>query len=163
MIICTKCKKSKPRNSFNKQKRSPTGINPQCRDCISEYRKERYDARKAQGLEPATAKWQRDNKDKLNAIRNNKRAQIRDWLRGYKNVPCADCGNKYPPTCMDFDHRDPSQKEFNLGSEAIREMYSLEKLQAEIDKCDIVCANCHRIRTAIQRGEDPAEYGMWGL
>jgi hypothetical protein len=64
---------------------------------------------------------------------------------------------------MDFDHRDPSQKEFNLGSEAIREMYSLEKLQAEIDKCDIVCANCHRIRTAIQRGEDPAEYGMWGL
>lgn len=163
---CQRCKEVKPKSDFNKKASRADGLNPWCRKCVSDYRKDRYNDRKAQGLEPATAQWQRDNKDKLNAIRNNKRAQIRDWIRALKmNKPCADCGKHYPPTCMDFDHRDPDQKEFNICGDATRELYSQEKILEEVAKCDIVCANCHRIRSAIQRGEDPAEYdsGMWGL
>jgi hypothetical protein len=56
-----------------------------------------------------------------------------------------DCGNTFPPVCMDFDHRDADSKSFNIAS---RIQLSIEKLAAEIAKCDLVCSNCHRIRTS---------------
>jgi hypothetical protein len=66
------------------------------------------------------------------------------WLNQVKNVPCMDCGNCYPPECMDFDHRDPSGKRFTIAQNLTRR---LSDVLEEIAKCDIVCANCHRIRT----------------
>ena len=62
-----------------------------------------------------------------------------------KDVPCMDCGVRYPHYVMDFDHRDRDDKEYNLA--AIHKSASVEKLMKEIAKCDVVCANCHRIRT----------------
>jgi hypothetical protein len=68
------------------------------------------------------------------------------FLRDLRRVPCADCGGMFPPYVMDFDHRDPSKKLFAItGGHA--PLLSREKLIAEIDKCDIVCANCHALRT----------------
>lgn len=70
------------------------------------------------------------------------------WLRDLRRVPCADCGGTFPPYAMDFDHRDPSMKLFSLGaSKGATLLKSRAVLEAEIAKCDIVCANCHRIRT----------------
>jgi|ERR1700740_490453 len=159
MKTCTKCKEHKALSEFNKKSRSPDGYNPQCRECIKSSRKEKYDERKAQGLEPITAKWQRDNKDKLNEIRNNRRREIRDFIRSLKvNQPCEMCGGIFPPTCMDFDHLDPTEKDFNICGDATRELYSEEKILAEVAKCRIICANCHRIHSAIQRGEDMDEW-----
>jgi hypothetical protein len=64
-----------------------------------------------------------------------------------KAVPCLDCGQSFPPECMDFDHvRDG--KSFSIAHFNNR---SLDALLEEIDKCDIVCANCHRIRTKARR------------
>lgn len=157
---CTKCKQDKLLSAFNKKASQYDGLNPWCKECISNHRKKKYYDRKAQGLEPATAQWQRDNRDKLNTIRTSKRRAIRDRLRGYKNVPCEMCGQRFPPVCMDFDHLDPNEKEFNLGSDAIREMYSFDKISEEVSKCRIICANCHRIHSAMQRGEDPLEWGL---
>jgi hypothetical protein len=71
--------------------------------------------------------------------------ELREWTRKQKNAPCTDCGESYPPYVMDFDHRDPSQKSFNLGTGAL--VYSRAKVEAEIAKCDLVCSNCHRERT----------------
>ena len=71
-------------------------------------------------------------------------AKKRAWLNSIKDVPCIDCNNKYPPECMDFDHIN-NNKEFTV-SKSITQM-SYKKLQSEIDKCEIICANCHRIRT----------------
>jgi len=48
---------------------------------------------------------------------------------------------------MDFDHRFPDEKSFNIGRDALAGRCSLEQLEREIAKCDVVCANCHRIRT----------------
>lgn len=61
-----------------------------------------------------------------------------------KDVPCVDCGVKYPPRVMDFDHV-YYEKDFNVGKfqetdKSIRELYY------EIAKCQIRCANCHRAR-----------------
>jgi len=65
-----------------------------------------------------------------------------------KDRACADCGVQYPAVVMDFDHV-RGQKRFNL-SKAVQSPFSLtfEEIRAEIAKCDVVCANCHRIRTA---------------
>ena len=52
---------------------------------------------------------------------------------------------------MDFDHRDPTTKDFEVGS-GIR-AYSLERCLEEMAKCDVVCAVCHRIRTHLGREE----------
>ena len=63
------------------------------------------------------------------------------WL---KSAPCFDCGNCFPPECMDFDHREGEKKRFTVGAGL---KYSAEVLTVEIVKCDLVCSNCHRIRT----------------
>src|SRR5436190_5107500 len=75
------------------------------------------------------------------------RARIRAIIEEAKDKPCADCGRRFPACVMDLDHvRGP--KEFKV-SEAVQKAYviSVERVRAEIAKCDVVCANCHRLRT----------------
>lgn len=60
--------------------------------------------------------------------------------------PCMDCNSFYPAECMDFDHRDGEKKISMVSTMAINGTSA--KMLAEIAKCDLVCANCHRIRTA---------------
>lgn len=74
-----------------------------------------------------------------------RRASRRELINNAKNIPCADCGIKYPPYIMDFDHRDPDQKSFGIGESLVSKRP--EVLLAEIAKCDVVCSNCHRERT----------------
>lgn len=66
-----------------------------------------------------------------------------------KNVPCVDCGNKYHFVAMDFDHTgtDKLHNVSRLANNAV----SIAVLDAEIAKCELVCSNCHRIRTYIRR------------
>lgn len=66
-----------------------------------------------------------------------------------KAQPCVDCGGTFPCVAMDFDHRDPLMKLFTVSQGLMR---SLESLLAEVAKCDLVCANCHRVRTRDRRG-----------
>ena len=58
---------------------------------------------------------------------------------------CCDCGYKGHATALDFDHKEPKLKSFSL-SKAYGQ-YSDERLLAEVAKCDVRCANCHRVRT----------------
>lgn len=62
-----------------------------------------------------------------------------------KDKPCMDCGTKYPPYVMDFDHV-RGEKKFNIATVKSRR-FSVKKVLEEIDKCDLVCSNCHRLRT----------------
>ncbi|CAB4167022.1 HNHc domain containing protein [uncultured Caudovirales phage] len=59
--------------------------------------------------------------------------------------PCTDCGVSYPPYVMQFDHI-VDGKRGNVADMA-RSGFSLENLQLEIDKCELVCGNCHAERT----------------
>ena len=74
-----------------------------------------------------------------------------------KDVPCMDCGVRWPFWIMEFDHRDPSKKDFEIGSEG--RQFSKQKVKDEMAKCDIVCANCHkdreykRLQEKLERGE----------
>jgi hypothetical protein len=66
-----------------------------------------------------------------------------------KDRPCKDCKRKYPPYVMDFDHV-KGRKAFAIG-DGLRTGKSFEKIVAEIKKCELVCSNCHRIRTHTRR------------
>jgi hypothetical protein len=69
-----------------------------------------------------------------------------EFLRRIRRRSCVECGGVFSPWVMDFDHRDPTKKSFNIMSGRAMLM-SRSRLMAEIDKCDIVCANCHAART----------------
>jgi hypothetical protein len=75
-----------------------------------------------------------------------RQAATLEFLRDLRRGPCADCGKIFPPWVMDFDHRDPKTKSFALAAGKVL-LKRREILLAEIAKCDIVCANCHAIRT----------------
>ena len=64
--------------------------------------------------------------------------------------PCVDCGES-DPIVLEFDHRDGTDK-VRAVSQLVTENCGWEKILTEIEKCDVRCANCHRRRTAVQRG-----------
>jgi hypothetical protein len=72
-----------------------------------------------------------------------------ELVRQLRDVPCADCLQRFPFFAMDFDHRNPLDKAFEVTRMLGR--VDTEKLLAEVSMCDIVCANCHRKRTYEQR------------
>ena len=76
---------------------------------------------------------------------NEKRYKIRrEWMNRQKCSPCKDCHIQYSPWVMHFDHRNPEEKKFNVSQMIKR---PLDLIQKEINKCDVVCANCHAERT----------------
>lgn len=70
-------------------------------------------------------------------------------VNALKSVPCADCGIQYHPEVMEFDHPLGSNKVANV-SVLLRDK-SLAAALAEAAKCEVVCANCHRMRTVNRR------------
>lgn len=66
---------------------------------------------------------------------------------------CVDCGYSEHPAALEFDHLPGTEKRFIISQGYSR---SREAVLAEIEKCEIVCANCHRIRTWRRRLEDAA-------
>lgn len=90
--------------------------------------------------------WYRDHPRSTLASAVRSKEALKDAIRDAKNAPCADCKEKYPYYVMDFDHC-RGKKLLNLST-AANKMLSMRKLKAEIKKCDVVCANCHRERTA---------------
>lgn len=90
--------------------------------------------------------YYRRNRDlELQRVRVRQAGMV-EMLRDLRRVPCADCGLRYRPHQMDFDHRDPKTKSFNVMTGRAMLMPT-SKVLAEVAKCDIVCVNCHRIRT----------------
>lgn len=76
----------------------------------------------------------------------DKRNKIRKYLQALKEEKsCADCGVNYPYFVMDFDHLPEHEKSFDIAT--FSKHHTLEDIMTEVDKCDVVCANCHRIRT----------------
>ena len=91
--------------------------------------------------------------EEIERVMRRQRATV-ELLRDLRRMPCADCGKAYPPYVMDFDHRDPTTKSFSLLADKAL-LKNRDVLLAEVAKCDVVCANCHAIRTSRQRpGQD---------
>ena len=77
------------------------------------------------------------------------KAYLAQYLRDLKTkTPCVDCGINYPYYVMDFDHV-RGQKHANVME--LVSTLSKKRIDLEIAKCEIVCSNCHRIRTHMRK------------
>lgn len=132
---CPRCGIDKPIGAFGPNRRRSDGLQSYCRVCRQEYVREHY-ARNVHKYRKSTV-----------ARNARRREAARRIIRQAKERPCADCGVQHPSYVMDFDHRAGVKKLFNIGRDGLRGGWSLESLKREIEKCDVICSNCHRIRT----------------
>jgi len=99
-------------------------------EIVRNYNREYYQRNRSQLLEK-----QREKNRRFAETR-------RKWLVEYKKtLECIRCSENHPAT-LTFHHRNTSEKSFEIGN-AIALGISLKRLVAEIEKCDVLCANCH--------------------
>lgn len=114
---------------FHKNKSKPDGLQNTCKFC-----------KKIQG-----AQYFQDTKGHHKNLNKKRKRKIRQYILDYlKFHSCVDCGET-DPIVLEFDHI--SNKIMEI-SDMVRWGYSIPKIEQEIDKCEIRCANCHRRKTA---------------
>ncbi|MUV90520.1 HNH endonuclease [Halapricum sp. CBA1109] len=98
-------------------------------------------------------RWYYKNRERDIAKKDRRRARLRRWLHEYKtdHCECERCEETHP-AALDFHHPDADDKEMGV-SRMVANGYARERIRAEIDKCDTLCANCHRK----EHYETPAE------
>lgn len=135
-IKCSKCNLDKDESEFafrNKVKQIRTS---KCRLCHAEYVKNHYQSNKSTYITRANLSSKR--------YRKNAKRLIVEYLN---DKSCIDCGIT-DIRVLDFDHRNPKSKTKEVSK--MLSNCSWKTISEEINKCDIRCANCHRIRTAKQ-------------
>lgn len=136
---CCRCKVVRPLSEFYPSKqRKAQGY---CRMCDAQWKREYYQKHREEYIARALRQ-----KERLKAV-----------YREAKDGPCADCGLRHPHYVMDFDHREGETKLFNVSELNAHRWVSIQQLEAEIAKCDLVCSNCHRVRTHQRRCRKQAE------
>jgi hypothetical protein len=156
MKTCTRCNLPKTLEEFVKDKRSLDGRAERCLLCERERVKAWSQTARGKTYQrgynvsrPKEPKqlYDRDRyeKDRVGFITKTQKQHLEKsaFMGSLKSYPCLDCGISFPPGCMDFDHV-RGVKKFKLSRMV---MCTRETILAEIRKCDLVCANCHRIRT----------------
>ena len=130
MKVCSRCKMLKDSAEFNKQSEKSDGLQSHCKQCSRAYYKNYYNSSDRERI-------------RLREKRKRELKEKREFLRDAKARPCTDCGQQYPYFVMDFDHI--ANKSFTISQSL--PLYSLKRLKDEVAKCEVVCANCHRMRT----------------
>ncbi|MBU1044784.1 MAG: HNH endonuclease, partial [Candidatus Omnitrophica bacterium] len=73
---------------------------------------------------------------------SKRRKKIRNMAVEYLGSQCSICGYCKCNEALDFHHRDPKEKEFGLSQQGLTR--SWERVKSELEKCILICANCHR-------------------
>ena len=134
--ICARCSEPKPLGEFSWRRKNKGQRDTYCRPCRSAYGKEHYAANRARYI--AQARMQKER------LRLERTQYLLEYFRSH---PCLDCGET-DPVVLEFDHlRD---KLFDISAGLIQRSWS--SVLAEIEKCEVVGANCHRRRTGRRRG-----------
>ena len=143
MRVCSKCGLERKADDFHKHRGKPASV---CKLCRVKIHRAHYLENKAQYIKQA-----RERKAELYRLYNETR-----------NHPCIDCGHSFPVECMDLDHRPRTIKVDSVSRMLVRGL-SRDAILKEIAKCDVVCANCHRIRTAKRARANGARRHLVGL
>ena len=133
---CYDCRRFKPIDAFAFHNKSRGTRQGRCRSCHAKYRREHYVRNRETYIRQEVARIRR--------YRDENRPLIREYLWSH---PCVDCGEK-DIVVLDFDHRDPAAKKYNVMLLAAHKPWT--KVLTEIEKCDVRCSSCHRRRTALQ-------------
>lgn len=126
MKYCPKCKLHKELTDFSVNKTKRDNLNYQCKSCHSNYRKKHY---------------QKNKQKYITKAKNNRRIQEEKYNKYKESLSCEIC-KENTTCCLDFHHKNTSEKEFNVSS--MKSFISFESLLKEINKCIVVCSNCHR-------------------
>jgi hypothetical protein len=153
--ICSRCGQLRPLEDFAPKYRELPQPSSYCRSCQSEYHKEWYSRNRERQIAHARANRARTEPyPERTIVRLDARRRRWLYLLGH---PCIDCG-ECDPLVLEFDHR--SEKRAGI-MDLMRKHATWAEILAEIEKCDVRCANCHRRNTARTRGyyldlQDPA-------
>ena len=139
MKTCTTCNASKPLEDFNKRSNARDGRQAKCRECSKTWYNDYYKSNSTE-------------RERLYLNNKKYREKLLATVRAKKNVPCMDCKASYPHYVMDFDHQ--RDKCFTIAK-AVAERRPISVILNEIEKCEVVCSNCHRIRTHRHWDLDP--------
>ncbi|MBP5999523.1 MAG: hypothetical protein KA534_03620 [Sediminibacterium sp.] len=134
MKTCKKCKL--PKDDFRKSKKYIDNLDVYCKECRRIADKNSYNSNLTQNRKAGL--------ESKNKARERNRQFIRDYLVG---KACIDCGED-DPVVLEFDHFENKKENLSI----LIQNSSIAKIEAEIKKCNIRCANCHRRKTAIQLG-----------
>jgi hypothetical protein len=134
--VCCACEETKPLSEFGSWKKSKDGLQPKCKKCKREYDNNYYGTN------------QSNRRQQIRKSDSKRREYLQNNLWNIlKDAFCTDCGIS-DPRVLEFDHiRD---KERNIAD--MVKGHSWSTIEKEIAKCEIVCANCHRIRTQVRSG-----------
>ena len=92
------------------------------------------------------------NKADLKAYNRRKHRKNEEALRILKSEPCTDCKRKFPHYVMEFDHvPERGKKRGTIATLVGASSLEAPSVKEELAKCDLVCANCHKIRTYERR------------
>ncbi len=136
---CSTCKRRRSTSTFNRNAAKPDGLQATCRDCGKVYSKAYYKGHAPKMRKQITAK----NKERMNRVKR----KVHEYLVDH---PCVDC-EESDLVVLEFDHRDGEEKVTEIGT-MLKNRYSWTRIEAEIAKCDVRCANCHRRKTAKDQG-----------
>jgi len=127
---CKFCNSQKPEIDFNFYNKVENKRHTKCKSCTKLYHNLHYKLNKDKYLKKG-----KESQDKL--IKSNS-----DYVNNLKSKKgCSYC-NEHDFACLDFHHIDPNTKKFSIAR-AITS-YGLELILKEIQKCEIICSNCHR-------------------
>lgn len=139
--VCSRCKIEKGITEYHKRPDRPDGIVSHCKQCEKERK-----SKMAEEVKAYSKKYYEENKESVCKRSALKAREKIEYINKLKEKPCTDCGQSFPgrPEVMDFDHREPHKKSFNISNGSWRTYADIDE---EVSKCDLVCANCHRTRT----------------
>ncbi len=136
--VCTKCGVPKDLSSYRFRGFRKDGSERReswCRSCLTAYTTEKR---------RENASYRKVNRK---CVKRSQRA-LKEDVNLLKSVPCSDCGNTYSPWVMQFDHV-RGKKMANVAN--LVRSGCRNKAMEEIEKCEVVCANCHADRTHKRR------------
>lgn len=137
MKICGGCNLEKSFSEFPPNSSKKDGLNRLCRECYNNYQKSWY--KKNSSL----------HKSRTRKVKKQQIVSARNFVINFlKENPCVICGED-DIVVLEFDHTNPENKEFSI-SRMISSGMSILRIQKEISKCQVMCANCHRRKTANQ-------------
>lgn len=131
MKQCSNCKKHLELSNFTKKKANKDGLNGFCKQCLAIAKHNDYIKHKAKRI--ATSLRSR-------IIRFN---DLKKKIIELKSKGCSWCNEK-ESCCLDFHHTNPSTKEFSISVAVTLQNKGIKTILKEIDKCIIICSNCHR-------------------
>ena len=138
MKKCDHCKELKEEDQFNWRYKSLGVRHNTCRECMALHQKKYF-----QG--DAHERHLQQVKDRKHAVREKAREYVLNYLSTH---PCESCGEN-DPRVLEFHHERGKEYPISLMTNG---GYPIHRIQEEIDKCKVLCANCHRRLTIQERG-----------